>query len=183
MRKFAVSLLIIPLLVLSSSAQLLPPGILIPIPPPRIDLPDTNCVPVQVREISVFASIRGLFSTVETTLSFHNPNSRPLEGDLVFPLPDGAAVCGYALDINGPLVDGVVVKKEKARVAFEAETRRRVDPGIVEHVKGNLYRTRIFPLPPNGVRTIRLSYTMPLPTAPNGDAALQIPLPRETIEK
>mgnify|MGYP003603370545 CR=1 FL=1 len=183
MRKFPVSLLIIPLLVLSSSAQILPPDILIPISPPRIDLPDTNCVPVQVREMSVFASIRGLFSTVETTLSFHNPNSRPLEGDLVFPFPDGAAVCGYALDINGTLVDGVVVKKEKARVAFESETRRRVDPGIVEHVKGNLYRTRIFPLPPNGDRTIRLSYTMPLPTAPNGDAALQIPLPREAIEK
>ena len=167
----------------SASAQLLPPDHLIPLPPPRIELSDTNSAPMQVREMSVVATVRGLHATINTTLVFHNPNPRLLEGDLAFPLPDGAAVCGYALDLNGVLVDGVVVKKEKARVAFEAETRRRVDPGIVEHVKGNLYRTRIYPLPANGSRTIRLSYTTPLSLAPNGDAALLLPMPRETIEK
>jgi Ca-activated chloride channel homolog len=164
-------------------AQIIPPDILLPIPPPRLELTDTNSSPMQVKEMSVAASVRGLYATLDTTLVFQNPNPRLLEGDLVFPLPDGAAVCGYALDINGVLTDGVVVKKEKARVAFEAETRRRVDPGIVEHVKGNLYRTRIYPLPANGTRTIRLSYTTPLSTAPNGDAALLLPMPRATIEK
>ena len=168
---------------LSASAQLLPPDHLIPLPPPRIELSDTNSASMQVREMSVAVFVRGLHATVDTTLVFHNPNPRLLEGDLVFPLPDGAAVRGYALDLNGVLVDGVVVKKEKARVAFEAETRQRVDPGIVEHVKGNLYCTRIYPLPANGTRTIRLSYTTPLSTAPNGDAALFLPMPRETIEK
>ena len=167
---------------LPAAAQVLPPDIP-PFPPPRIELSDTNAVPMQVKELSVAAAVRGLYATVDTTLTFQNPNDRLLEGELVFPLPDGAVVCGYALDINGVLVDGVVVKKEKARVAFEAETRRRVDPGLVEHVKGNLYRTRIYPLPANGARTIRLSYTTPLATAPNGDAALLLPMPRETIAK
>ena len=167
----------------SASAQFPPPDHLVPLPPPRIELSDTNSAPMQVREMSVAASVRGLHATVDTTLVFHNPNPRLLEGDLVFPLPDGAAVCGYALDLDGVLVDGVVVKKETARVAFEAETRQRVDPGIVEHVKGNLYRARIYPLPANGARTIRLTYTTPLATAPNGDAALLLPMPRETIEK
>lgn len=159
------------------------PPILPPIPPPRIELPDTAATPMQVKELSIAATVRGLHATVGTTMVFLNPNTRPLEGDLVFPLPDGAAVCGYALDINGVLTDGVVVKKEKARVAFETETRRRVDPGLVEHVKGNLYRTRIFPLPPNGTRTVRLTYTTPLSTAPNGDAALSLPMPREAVAK
>ncbi len=159
-----------------------PPG-LIPLPPPQIELTDTNAAPMQVQELSIAAAVRGLYARVDTTLVFKNPNPRLLEGDLIFPLPDAAAVCGYALDINGVLVDGVVVKKEKARVAFEAETRRRVDPGIVEHVKGNLYRTRIYPLPANGTRTIRLSYTTPLALAPNGDAVLLLPMPRETIVK
>lgn len=170
--------------VLPALAQIIvpPPGLIF-FRPPQLELNDTNAAPMQVQEMSVAASVRGLFATVDTTLVFHNPNPRLLEGDLVFPLPDGAAVCGYALDINGALVDGVVVKKEKARVAFEAETRRRVDPGIVEHVKGNLYRTRIYPLPANGTRTIRLSYTTPLALAPNGDAALLLPLPRETLGK
>ena len=159
-----------------------PPGV-IPLPPPRMELTDTNSVPMQVREYSVAAAVRGLHATVETTMVFHNPNSRLLEGELVFPLPDGAAVCGYALDIGGVLVDGVVVTKEKARVAFETETRRQIDPGLVEHVRGNLYRTRIYPLPPKGSRTIRLVYTTPLALAPDGDAALFLPMPRETLEK
>ena len=167
----------------SALAQLLPPDFLIPIPPPRIELADTNSTPMQVQEMSVAASVRGLYATVETTLVFHNPNPRLLEGELVFPLPDGASVCGYALDVDGVLIDGVVVKKEKARVAFEAETRRRVDPGLVEHVKGNLYRTRIYPLPARGTRTIRLSYTAPLSISPSADVALFLPMPRETIQK
>lgn len=183
MNKVAVSLVALLAAASSTFAQLLPPDILIPLPPPRIELTDTNASPMQVKELSIAASVRGLYATVDTTIVFQNPNARLLEGDLVFPLPDGAAVCGYALDINGVLVDGVVVKKEKARVAFEAETRRRVDPGIVEHVKGNLYRTRIYPLPANGTRIIRLSYTTPLALAPNGDAALLLPMPRETIEE
>ena len=166
-----------------ASAQRVAPPDILPIPPPRIELLDSSASPMQVAELSVSASVRGLFAAVETTLVFRNPNPRLLEGDLVFPLPDGAAVCGYALDVNGVLVDGVVVKKEKARVAFESETRRRVDPGLVEHVKGNLYRTRIYPLPPNGVRTVRLAYSSPLALAPNGDAALFLPLPRESIGK
>ena len=137
--------------------------------------------PMQVREMSVKARIQGLFAEVETTLSFYNPNQRQLEGELVFPLPDGAAVSGYALDVNGQLVDGVIVKKEKARVAFETETRRRVDPGLIEHVKGNVYRTRIYPLPPKAARTVRLRYVTELTSDGKGDAALHLPLPRETI--
>ena len=138
--------------------------------------------PMQVREMSVKARVQGLFAEVETTLSFYNPNQRQLEGELVFPLPDGAAVSGYALDVNGQLVDGVVVKKEQARVAFETETRRRVDPGLIEHVKGNVYRTRIYPLPPQATRTVRLRYVTELASDAKGDAALYLPLPRETIQ-
>ncbi len=154
-----------------------------PIPPPRIEVRSKDVGPMQTREMSVVAKVNGLHATVETTLVFHNPNARDLEGDLIFPLPDGAAVCGYALDITGVLVDGVVVTKERARVAFETETRRNVDPGLVEHIQGNLYRTRIYPLPANGERRIRLTYTTPLATAPNGDAALMLPMPREEIAK
>jgi hypothetical protein len=36
-------------------------------------------------------------------------------------------MCGYAVDIHGMLVDGVVVEKEKARVTFEAESRKVVE--------------------------------------------------------
>jgi len=71
----------------------------------------------------------------------------------------------------------VVVKKEKARIAFETETRRGVDPGLVEHVAGNVYRTRIYPLPALGTRRIQVTYVAELPANQEGDAACLLPMP------
>ncbi|MBR6020862.1 MAG: DUF2135 domain-containing protein, partial [Kiritimatiellae bacterium] len=149
--------------------------------PPSLTISAPGNAPAELRSLDLRATVRGLYATVETTLVFHNPNDRVLEGELVFPLPDGAAVCGYALDIDGALVPGVVVPKEKARVAFETEVRRGVDPGLVEHVRGNVYRTRVYPLPANADRTIRLSYVTPLPADADGAPALFLPMPRTPL--
>ena len=137
--------------------------------------------PVEVTEWTVDARVSGAFATVKTLIVIGNPNGRALEGALEFPLPDGASVCGYALDVNGVLTDGVVVPKEKARVAFEAEVKAGVDPGLVEHLKGNAYRTRIYPIPANGSRRLRVDYVAPLAFAPNGDAALVLTMPRTKL--
>jgi Ca-activated chloride channel family protein len=155
--------------------------------PPRIIVPSRPQEPgqpMELREMEVRARIVGLHVEATTTTTFFNPNGRQLEGELQFPLPDGAVVTGYALDINGQMVDGVVVKKEKARVAFETEARRRVDPGLVEYVAGNVHRTRIYPLPPRGTRRIQVTYVAELPADQKGDAACLLPMPiGETVAR
>ncbi len=139
--------------------------------------------PVSIASYAVEAKVSGAFATVRTLIVVENQNGRPLEYPLEFPLPDGASVCGYALDVNGVMTDGVVVKKEKARVAFEEEVKLGVDPGLVEHVKGNAYRTRVYPVPAHGARRIRVDYVTPLAFAPNGDAALVISMPRVPLKE
>ena len=139
--------------------------------------------PMTVDAWTVDARVSGAFATVSTEFAVGNPNGRALEGSLEFPLPDGASVCGYALDIDGVMTDGVVVPKEKARVAFEAEVKKGVDPGLVEHLKGNAYRTRIYPIPAQGARRVRLVYVTPLAFAPNGDAALVLTMPRTRLRE
>ena len=131
---------------LTSAADAVPPPgrpsapyrtIMPPVPPPVIPPPvihvntRTNEKPMTVDSYAVDAQVNGLFATVSTTIAFGNPNGRVLEGELEFPLPEGASVCGYALDVNGRLREGVVVKKDEARIAFEAEVKAGVDPGIV----------------------------------------------------
>lgn len=118
-------------------------------------------VPVAIETESRIVADNGLYRTVETMMVFTNPNSRVFDGELEFPVPDGATVCGYALEINGEMVPGVVVGKDEARVAFENEKRKGVDPGIVEHVKGNIWRTRIFPLMPNVRRRAAVTCIVP----------------------
>ena len=153
-----------------------------PVPPPVIRvLTRSDEKPMSIDSYKVDAQVNGLFATVSTTITFGNPNSRVLEGELEFPLPEGASVCGYALDVDGHLREGVVVKKDEARIAFEAEVKAGVDPGLVEHTKGNMWNTRIYPLPENGARTISVDYVTPLAFAPNGDAALVLAMPREKI--
>jgi hypothetical protein len=92
------------------------------------------------------------------TIVFKNDAGVDYEGELTFPLEEGATVCGYAVDIEGQLVDAVVCEKEKARVAFETEVReKRAGPAIAEQVAGsNVFRTKIYPLPAHGQRTVRV---------------------------
>ena len=158
--------------------------------PPRQPAPTIRSVspradekPIAIASYAVEARVAGAFASVRTSITVSNPNGRPLEGALEFPLPDGASVCGYALDVNGVMTDGVVVKKEKARVAFEEEVKKGVDPGLVEHVQGNAYRTRVYPIPANGARQIRVDYVTPLAFAPNGDAALVLAMPRVPLKE
>lgn len=73
-------------------------------------------------------------------------------------------VSGFGYEINGRMVDGVIVEKEAARVAFEKEVRSGGKAALVEHVagtmhvcpraclilaSGNAFKTRVYPIPPS----------------------------------
>ena len=134
-----------------------------PVPPPGIRVADLRSSekPVAVEKSEAVVSENTFFKRVKATFTFLNPNHRTMAGEFEFPIPAGAFVCGYALEVNGEMVPGVVCEKEKARVAFENEVRKGVDPGIVEQVKGNIWKTRIFPLAPNTPRKAEVEYVAP----------------------
>ncbi len=140
------------------------------------DIATTEVAP-SVQAYNVDAHVNGMYATVSTEFVIYNPNHRVMEGELEFPLPDDAVVSGYAIDIDGMMMDAQVVEKKKARMAYENEVKKGVDPGLVEQIKGNAYRTRIYPIPAHGGRRVRVDYTTPLMIAPNGDAALALPMP------
>ncbi len=131
--------------------------------------------PIVLERLEIAVVVSGMFAETTQTLTFRNPNRRPLEGSLTFPLPDGAVVCGYAIDLDGELVDGVVVAKQEARRILETEIRKGADPGLVEQVQGNVYRARIYPLPAAGIRTVRIAYVSDL-ACDGTSAAYHLPL-------
>lgn len=147
------------------------------LPPPFMK---TECrqgeSPVSVVQAEIKSRVMENLAETEVTLVFRNPNSRVMEGELAYPLPAGATVQGYALDINGRMVDGVPVPKKKARVIFENEVRRQIDPGLVEWSGGNMFKTRVYPIPAGGTRTIRLRYSCVLPENAEGVPSFQIPM-------
>ena len=117
-----------------------------------------HSAPLAISQVDVDTRIFGFVAETRMTLVFRNRQSRPLAGDLYFPLPDGATVSGYALDVNGTMVDGVVVEKDRGRQVFEKEVRKGVDPGLIEWTRGNHFKTRVFPIPARGSRTVRVNY-------------------------
>ncbi len=124
---------------------------------PFITTPEGEAA-ITLDSLNIQVLVTGLYAETTLIMELFNQNPRDMESELNFPLPDGASVCGYSLDIDGRMVDGVIVPKEKARRILDAEIRKGVDPGLVEQVKGNTYKLRVYPVPANGYRTVRITF-------------------------
>jgi hypothetical protein len=142
---------------------------------PVIQVKNAAEEPVRLADLAMRVRIFGHLAESTMTMKFYNPNSRVLEGELEFPMPEGAVVSGYALDVNGNLVEGVAVEKQKAREIFETEVRKGVDPGLVEKVKGNNFKTRVYPLNPRGYRIVQVTYLTEL-AIDDASARYRVPL-------
>ena len=150
----------LPLQVILSFAVLLPAMIHAQIP--VLKIADKEDKGVYLRDLSVDVKVVGTIATTTLQMTFFNSHNRILEGELIIPLPEGVSVSRYALDINGKMREAVPVEKAKATQVFESIERRNVDPGLIEKVDGNSFRTRIYPIPANGQRTILIGYEQEL---------------------
>jgi tetratricopeptide (TPR) repeat protein len=143
------------------------------LPALKIDGKENSDVYLQSLDIQV--EVTGNIASTRYTMVFKNKTNRILEGELTFPLPDERTVTHYALDINGKMRDAVPVEKAKATEVFEEIEQRRVDPGLLERVEGNNFRTRIYPIPSNGTRTISIGYEEEL-TLEKGSLHYRLPM-------
>jgi TonB-dependent SusC/RagA subfamily outer membrane receptor len=131
---------------------------------------------VQLQQLKIEVAVYGNISRTTWQMTFYNSTSRILEGNLLFPLKEGVSVSRYALDINGKMREAVPVDRGKGTAVFESIERRRVDPGLLEQVAGNTFRTRIYPINPNSTRTVIIGYEEEIPMAANGQLKFSLPL-------
>lgn len=124
--------------------------------------------PLQLNELKIDVNVVGHIATTTFEMTFYNNLNRILEGQLYFPLGENKTVSRFAMDVDGELREGVIVEKEKGRVAFESTTRRRIDPGLLEWTKGNNFKARVYPIPSKGTKKIVFAYEQELISSPNG---------------
>ena len=127
-----------------------------------IDSEQTQSRKLAIDTLDLDVRIHGTIAETTVTARFANGSDQILEGDFRLAMPNGSVVTGYALDIGGRMVDGVLVDQRQGRIAYEARVRQRIDPGLAEVDRANLFRTRVFPISPNSSRTIRVRFTSPL---------------------
>ncbi len=131
---------------------------------------------VYLEKLEVAVKVTGNIAATTWTMTFRNTTSRILEGELTFPLGEGLTVSRYALDINGRLREAVPVNRARATAVLEAMETRRIDPGLLEKIDGNSFRTRIYPINPGMTRTVLIGYEEVLPYVAGNKIRYRLPL-------
>jgi Ca-activated chloride channel family protein len=89
---------------------------------------------------------------------FNNPTAQPLEAVYVFPLPEGAAVDGLVLEVDGRRFTGEIRENEEARRTYEHAKSEGKHAGLVEQHRANIFRMSVANIGPGAKVGIRLSY-------------------------
>lgn len=158
--RFAATILLTLLILLSAALPAAAQGIIID-PPPNPSQPIRPALvvtPVTVESQRVDATIDGPVASVRVTQLFHNPSDRVQEGTFLFPLPVDAAVSDFQMTVDGQVLEGKLLKKEEARRIYEEIVRQQRDPALLEYVGRDLFQASVFPIPAQSSRTVELTY-------------------------
>jgi Ca-activated chloride channel family protein len=128
---------------------------------PTPELPDPTALAVRYHHVDI--TVRDQVARVRIDQVFHNPNGRELEGEYLFPVPDGAAVSDFALYVDGEPVHAEAMDADRARRIYENLVRQWRDPALLEYVGREVFRARIFPFPAHGERRVALEYDQVIP--------------------
>lgn len=149
-----------------------PPGFR---PPPHVP---HAFAPLEVRRHQVTVTIDRQVATTEVDQTFFNPNDQRLEGSYLLPVPRGAKIDSFAMDIDGTLTEAELLDAAKARSIYEDIVRRMKDPALLEYAGQDLFKVRIFPLEPKKEKRVKLRYTQLL-VADGGLVEYRCPLDAE----
>jgi hypothetical protein len=136
---------------------------------------DTNSVSLGVDEVNIDITVTGNIATTVMEMNFHNDLDRILEGQFVFPLGEGQTVSSFALEMNGKMREASIVEKAQGRMTYEATIRRKIDPGLLEWTKGNNFRSRVYPIPANGNKRVKIGFQQEL-IATGGSSLYYLPM-------
>ena len=119
-----------------------------------------------IEKLTMTADVRAGLAQVSLGATLRNETEDDVEASFAYPLPANAVINHYALDIDGELVDGVLLPKERAEKLYTDRVTQSIDPGIAARSLDNRYKTRIYPIAADGGRrSIQLGFTVPVPAA------------------
>lgn len=135
-----------------------------------IDTKETRSDALRFSDFSLAIKTQGNIADAELTVTIENPGDDELEAQFAFQLPRGAAVTGYAIDLDdsdegmqGQLIDGVLLEEKKAKTAYENQVRGQVDPGLAGVSREGVFSTSIYPVNEDGgTRRMRLNFSFPI---------------------
>jgi len=116
-------------------------------------------LPIELNSTHAQTQIKDQIAVTRIEQEFYNPNSRQLEGTFLFPVPKGAHLDKFKMDIDGKMVEAELMTAEKARGIFEEIVRKLRDPALLEYSGRDVFKVRIFPIEPHGRKRVTVEYT------------------------
>ncbi|WP_437754651.1 VIT domain-containing protein [Sorangium sp. So ce1389] len=132
---------------------------------------------VRLAKHAVKVRIVDVVARTEIDETFANDTDEELEGIFRFPLPPGAQIERLALEVDGKLIEGAFVDRDRGAAIWRGviqnaapkapKPREEIiwvpgpwrDPALLEWQRGGRFELRIFPIPKRGARRVVLTYT------------------------
>ncbi|MGK3984765.1 VIT domain-containing protein [Sorangium sp. So ce136] len=132
---------------------------------------------VRLARHAVKVRIVDVVARTEIDETFANDTDEELEGIFRFPLPPGAQIERLALEVDGKLIEGAFVDRDRGAAIWRGVIQNAApkaprpreeiiwvpgpwrDPALLEWQRGGRFELRIFPIPKRGARRVVLTYT------------------------
>ena len=140
----------------------------------RAGLFTTSDVPVPLAGVSVVADIVNLCTRVTVTQRFVNRETTPIEAVYLFPLDEGAAVCGFEALIDGTLVVGEAMEREAAFAKYDDAMQDGHGAYLLDEERPDVFQASVGNLPPGKEAVLKITYVSELGVQ---DGALRFVVP------
>jgi Ca-activated chloride channel family protein len=118
--------------------------------------------------VSARAEIRDYACRVVLSQRFRNDEDMPIEAVYKFPLDEGAAVCGFEVEIDGRVIKGRVEEREKAFQTYDQALEAGHGAYLLDEERADVFTASVGNLPPGKEAILRLTTVSELPL--EGDA-------------
>src|SRR5438034_9034845 len=117
---------------------------------------------IALRGVRVRCHVAGMSQKTTVEQMFVNCENRAIEAIYTFPLPDGAAICGFEVITGDRVLTGTIDESERAIEQYEDAIERGHGAYMVEADRPDVFTARVGNLKPRQSATIRLTYVAPL---------------------
>lgn len=122
----------------------------------------TTQAQIPLEHVDVRADVCGAHARVTFTQRYRNQESMPVEAVYVFPLDEGAAVCGFAAIVDGVRYEGVVKPREEAFATYDDAMGAGHGAFLLDEERPDVFTASIGNLAPGAEAQIELTYVAEL---------------------
>lgn len=123
---------------------------------------DRTQAAVPLTGVSIDAEIHSFYAKVVVAQRYVNRETNPIEAVYVFPLDEGAAICGFEAVVDGTLVVGEIHEREKAFEIYDDAMQAGHGAFLLDEERADVFQASIGNLPPGKEVLVRLTYVTEL---------------------